>query len=197
MIKEDYDDIFSNGYFLEGTKVPVFVCELPPEIKQEIEVGVELCDKIENHPLKRLKQHSNEGKNSFQVSMPLPWFLNSFLFPYLVHLGKYYNYKCNKVLFDKMRGQINIQGLFNKEHDYGVWLNYAYEGDYNPEHNHPCLNAGVIYVENTESEPTVFKDGTKFYGKPGQVIIFPGYFRHGVGIKETLGRRLTIAFNLD
>ena len=196
MKKADYEDIFSNGYFLDGTKCPVYVCEVPQAIKQEIETGVELCDKIKDHPLKPLID-INESKISFQVSMPLPWFQNSFLFPYLIHLGKYYNYKCNNGSLEKNQRQISIQNLYSKEYDYGVWLNYAYQGDYTPLHNHPCRLVGIIYVENTVSDPTIFKDGIKFYGKPGQVAIFPGYFMHGVGIKETPGRRLTMAFNLE
>jgi hypothetical protein len=191
----EVENFFDNVNFFKKS-FPIMVCDLPPEIVEEIKECVILCDRIKDHRLAMLLNHKNAGHNSFQVSLPRSWFLESFLFPYLIKAGEYYFYKDSLNPSEKIR--IEIQDLNSNYFNYGVWLNYSFKGDFNNLHHHyPCYIVGVIYVENTSEEPTVFEDGFEFFGKPGQMIVFPGMYGHGVRVKKTLQRRLTIAFNLN
>ena len=190
----EVEELFNDASFFYK-RFPIMVCDLPLEIVEEIKDCVVLCDRIKDHRLAKLLDHKNAGHNSFQVSLPRSWFLESFLFPYLIKLGQQYFAKTNHDPSKKIR--IEIQNLNSNSFNYGVWLNYAFEGDFNRLHDHPSTLVGVIYVENTSEEPTIFEDGFEFFGKPGQIIILPGMYKHGVRVKKTEQRRLTIAFNLN
>ena len=187
----EVEKLFNDAIILYK-RFPIMVCDLPTEIVEEIKECVTICDRLKDHRLACLLNHKNPGNSSFQANVPRSWFLGSFLFPYLITAGQQYFYKTGST----SKKKVGIQNLDSSSFRYGVWLNYAFKGDYNNLHDHPSNIVGVIYVENTLEEPTFFEDGFEFHGKPGQMIVFPGIYKHGVTLKKTEQRRLTIAFNL-
>ena len=164
---------------------------LPQDILNEIQQWKFECDKIKNHPLKLLKQHDNVGtnKNDYQVSVPGNLIENSYWLAYTLRLsalifgGTHRNYYLRK-----------WDGHFD---NYDIWINYAYEGNYNPEHNHAGFLSGVIYLEN-KNDPTVFtKNNFKYYGKKGNMLIFPSETLHKVIEQKEQYERITFAFNIN
>lgn len=83
---------------------------------------------------------------------------------------------------------INMQGKLELE---SSWGQYYYVDDYHEIHDHyPNQWAFVYYVNTPEgSSPLVFVDsGKEFYGKAGQIIIFPGLIKHYVPPNKCEGR---------
>lgn len=175
---------------------PYLLCNLPEQIKQEVNNWVKECKKIKNHPLAELKSHENVGylevdekkHNSYQCSIPPQLIENSFWLAYTLRVcasywgGKHRNYKIMK-----------WDGHFD---GYDIWINFAYKGDDNPAHSHPGSISGVIYVQN-DGHPTVFPDfNTQYEGKNGTMILFPSKTPHYVQPKTSRQERITIAFNI-
>lgn len=190
--------LFEKFYFMGGTSLPVMVGRLPKEIiETEISCFVEEGNKIKNNPLYFLKEHKNFGENSFQVSVPPPFIETSFLMSFLNHLGEFFVSKTGCIPLDIIYRKIILRDNIGHFDRYDLWLNYAYLNDRNPPHTHSGLLSGVIYVKNTEQEPTHFtKDNISFHGKPGDIIIFPSNYEHEVRVKKIDNERITIAFNL-
>ena len=189
--------LFKDFYFLLGTTYPILVGTLPDKILEELQSFVVLCDQIKNHPLSFLKEHVNVGRNAYQVSLPTDLFENSFFMAFLIHYGEMYIHRTHKIPFEELKRNIVIRKNTNHYDSYDAWLNYAYLGNENPEHNHAGNLSGVVYIKNTTYEPTVFEDGVEFTGKVGDIILFPSFYKHGVRTKKIANERITLAFNLD
>jgi hypothetical protein len=81
--------------------------------------------------------------------------------------------------------------------NYDIWINYAYKGNYNPEHNHAGFLSGVIYLEN-RNDPTIFiKNNFEYCGKKGNMLIFPSETLHKVNKQIEQYERITFAFNIN
>ena len=164
---------------------------LPIEILEEIKQWKNECDKIKNHPLKLLKQHDNIGTNNndYQVSVPNNLIENSYWLAYVLRL-------CAKTLGGIHRDYYlrKWEGHFD---NYDIWINYSYKGNYNPEHNHAGFLSGVIYYENN-NDPTIFTENNfTYYGKKGNMILFPSNKLHTVEKQKEDYERITFAFNIN
>ena len=176
---------------------PIFVCDLPEQIYEEVKLWAEESKKIKNHPLSELKAHENVGylglngekHNSYQCSISPQLIENSYWLGYVLRLcskifgGNHRNYKIHK-----------WDGHFD---GYDVWVNFSYFGDDNPLHYHPAgVISGVIYVQNN-NHPIIFPDyNLKYDGKNGTMILFPSDVWHSVEKQETWQERISIAFNI-
>jgi hypothetical protein len=189
--------LFKDFYFIPNTKYPIMVGSMPEKILEELQSFVVSCDQIKNHPLRFLKEHSNMGRNAYQVSVPTHLFENSFFMAFLIHFGAVYTHRVLEVSFNDFKRGIRVRKNTNHFDGYDAWLNYAYTGSENPEHNHAGTLSGVAYIKNTSYEPTVFEDGVEFTGRTGDIILFPSVYMHGVKTKKTDNERITLAFNLD
>jgi hypothetical protein len=197
MKKIKTDKIFD--LFKENKKfnsLPIILTKLPEEIFNEILKIVENHRKIKEHKLNFLFEHYNAGYNSFQISVQKPVVETSFIFPYLITLGQFYFYIFNKISFEQSHRTILLRENVNHYDGYELWINYTEQGDENPPHKHSGHLTGVIYVKNTDNIPTVFNQKEKFYGKPGEIIIFPADLEHGVEKQIENFERITMSFNL-
>ena len=80
---------------------------------------------------------------------------------------------------------------------YDIWANFAYKGNYNPEHDHAGALSGVIYYKNKDLTPTHFPDDDVIYaGDEKTMIVFPNDTPHYVEKQVSTKERITIAFNL-
>ena len=178
---------FSVKHLKEGC--PVMVTELPIAIIEEIDSWVKYGREIQSHPLYMLKNHENNGKNSYQLSVPPRMVEESFWLALTLRLtailygGHHTDYRIRK-----------WDGHFNS---YDVWLNFSNKGDQNPIHRHAGSYSGVIYCENPDLHPIYFPDyDLEFSGERGTMIIFPSEVEHEVKEQLTDNERVTIAFNI-
>ena len=175
---------------------PFLICELPKEIKSEVNQWIRQAKKIKNHPLSALKAHQNFGyqsnkdiQNAYQCSLPINSIQNSFWLAYVLrvcafHWGGHDRDYCLR----EWRG--HYDGL-------DIWANFSYKGNGNPIHQHSGFISGVIYHKNN-NHPTIFPDYNKEYcGKNGTMILFSSDTRHYVDPQPYKGERTTIAFNIN
>jgi hypothetical protein len=186
--------MFKNFNFLpESDKL--LVGKMPDEIFLEISQFVKHCRKIKDHPLGHLYNHLNQGKNSYQISVPKPLLEQSFLFPYLIKLGEYYlkEHNINSNVLRPVRLRSNV----NHYDGYDCWINFTNKGDINPMHHHNGSLSGVIYYSNIDKCPTIFENGVNYIGKAQEIIIFPATLEHAVDTHVSDNERITLSFNLD
>jgi len=186
--------LFQKSIFLE--KVPVCSVNLPTDIFRELCLFTEQCRKIKDHNLSFLFEHYNEGKNTYQVSIPKPDIEKSFIMPYLISLGQFYLYAKKNISFEKSHRNVLLRENANHYDGYDLWINYTQRGDENPSHTHAGLFSGVIYIKNTETIPTIFDNKIKWFGRPGNIVIFPANLSHSVEKQEEDFERITMSFNL-
>jgi hypothetical protein len=191
------DDLFKDYNLVDKPGKKVVKGEIHPLIMKEIFGFLDVARQYKNHPLGFLRQHNNAGKNSYQISVPPPLFENSMTFPYVTLLGErvfsaFYNVR----LPDLLR-KISVNKQRNHFDSYDFWFNFAEKGSSNPIHTHSGVISSVLYISNTESEPTIFEDGFKYHGKPREIILFEADYPHYVEEKRTDGERITVSCNLE
>ena len=176
---------------------PVMIVKIPDLIMKEIDVWVDECKKIKEHPYAELKAHENVGyndkdgkkHNSYQTSVPRNLIEQSFWLAWTIRLitenwgdGYYhreYQLGTNHGHFD----------------GYDIWINFSYKGDDNPTHFHSGSISGVIYYKNHD-HATYFDDyDIKYGGYDGTMVLFPSCVRHHVKEQLLDEERITIAFN--
>ena len=176
---------------------PVMIVKIPDLIMKEIDVWVDECKKIKEHPYAELKAHENVGyndkdgkkHNSYQTSVPRNLIEQSFWLAWTIRLitenwgdGYYhreYQLGTNHGHFD----------------GYDIWINFSYKGDDNPTHFHSGSISGVIYYKNHD-HATYFDDyDIKYGGYDGTMVLFPICVRHHVKEQLLDEERITIAFN--
>lgn len=189
--------LFEDFTFEDEFKYPILIGKMPKEILDEIDYFVSECSKIKKHPLYFLRDHKNFGENTYQISVPPSLVENSFTFPFIVYAGQYFIHKKKGIEMKNLIRKILLRRNNSHFDGYDFWINYSYLGDNNPMHTHSGLLSGVIYVKNDSDEKTVFEDGFEFYGKRGDIILFPSDYNHGVLQKNNNTERITIAFNLE
>ena len=189
-------DLFSKNAVFED--VPVLVTTLPEEIFNEFKSFQEKCEEIRYSKFSFLREHINEGNNSYQVSVPKNLVEDSFAFAYLIYLGQYYLKKMDNISFEDSVRRIRLRQIEDHFDGYDLWINFSEKGSENPKHTHSGGKglSGVVYMSECET-PTIFDDKITFYGQPGQVVIFPASLYHSVPKQEELGTRVTFAFNLE
>ena len=176
---------------------PVMIAEIPDLIMKEIDVWVDECKKIKNHPLAELKSHENVGyighdgikHNSYQTSIPCNLIEQSFWLAWTIRL------------ITENWGDGHHRGFqLGKHHGhfdgYDIWTNFSYKGDDNPRHIHNGFISGVIYYKNHD-HATYFDDfDIKYDGYDGTMILFPSKVWHHVKEQISDEERITIAFNM-
>ena len=170
---------------------PIFATELPKEIIKEIDKWIIDCKKIKNHKLSYLKEHDNVGTdgNAYQVSIPKKHIDDGFFLSYLMRF-------CAKAFggFHRDYYMREHHGHFD---GYDIWANFAYKGNYNPEHDHAGALSGVIYYKNKDLTPTHFPNNSiKYGGDEKTMIVFPSNTIHFVEKQTSIKERITIAFNI-
>ena len=171
--------------------IPIFIIKLPKEIIEEIDKWIVDCKKIKEHKLSYLKQHDNVGTsgNAYQISIPKKHIDDGFFLSFLVRF-------CSKVFGGPHRDYYMREwsGHFD---GYDIWANFAYEGNYNEEHNHQGFLSGVIYHKNEDLTETIFPEhDIKYTGDEGTMALFPSKTIHKVEPQKSKKERITIAFNL-
>ena len=166
----------------------IHVVKLPDEVIAEIENWKVECDKIKNSPLRALKEHENTGtkSNFYQCSVPSHLVSDSWWLAFTLRAcaelfgGTHRNYYLTK-----------WDGHFD---NYDVWINYSYQGNFNPMHFHSGKISGVIYLNNEDD--TVFTE-YRHKGKKGEMILFPSTTLHSVDRQKKDYERITFAFNVN
>lgn len=199
--------LFSNFIFIqhEGRSTPVLLGQVPSVILKELHEFTAVCRGFKDHELGFLRNHVNGGTkgfgseagNSFQASVPANLVESSFLFPFLNHLGEFYISQTAKVAIEELNRRVQLRRHPGHFDGYDLWINFAYEGDENPEHNHGGSLSGVIYIDDPEQSPTHFENGMSYQGSPGDIVMFPAGYKHSVPMKTSDEERITFAYNLD
>jgi len=187
-------ELFKDFKFLND--IQAISGKLPEVIFNELKEFTEIHRKIKNHELNFLFEHYNAGLNSYQISVQKPYIETSFTFPFLIALGQFFLYKFYKTDFQDSHRKLLLRENVNHYDGYDLWINYTKEGDENPFHNHKGFLTGVIYIKNTEKNPTVFLNNMKYYGLPGEILIFPADLKHAVEKQTENTERITMSFNL-
>ena len=194
-VNEAVKQLFQKNAVFDG--VPVMVTSMPEELFEELKTFKDKCDNIKNSKFNFLREHVNEGENTYQVSVPNNLIEQSLIFPFIIHLGQYYLLKLDNISLDESRRRVTLRKVKNHFDGYDFWINYSNKGNANPKHFH-CGGkglSGIIYFTESQT-PTVFDDKINFYGSPGQVVIFPASLEHSVPEQEEIEERVTFAFNL-
>ena len=82
--------------------------------------------------------------------------------------------------------------------DNDFWINYANKGDTNPIHQHAGDVSCVVYVKNTQDNPTYLKwynNKINYECEDGHIIMFPSDMQHWVEEKITDEERITGSVN--
>lgn len=197
-MNEKTAQLFEDFNFLANTQHPILAGRLPEKILEEVLAFIPVCDQYKNHPLSFLRELDNGGNNNYQVSIPPPVLESSFFMAFLNCLGEVFVSRVRDVPIRRLNRRLAIKRTKNHFSGYHVWLNYAYKNNFNQLHDHAnAILSGVVYLKNTGQDPTIFADNVKFVGTVGDIIIFPGEYRHFVDIKQTDTERITLAFNLE
>ncbi len=177
---------------------PVMIAKIPDLIMKEIDVWVDECKKIKNHPLAELKSHENVGyngydglkHNSYQTSIPCNLIEQSFWLAWTIRLiTKYWGDEYHHREYQLLKHYGHFDG-------YDIWINFSYKGDDNPTHGHAGSISGVIYYKNHD-HATYFDDyDIKYDGYDGTMVMFPSDVLHHVKEQLLDEERITIAFNV-
>jgi hypothetical protein len=188
-------ELFKDFKFLNN--IQAISGKLPEVIFNELKEFTEIHRKIKNHELNFLFEHYNAGLNSYQISVQKPFVEASFTFPFLIALGQFFLYKYYKIPFQDTHRKLLLRENVNHYDGYDLWINYTKEGDENPFHNHGGFLTGVIYIQNTEKNPTIFLNNVKHHGLPGEILMFPADLKHAVEKQIENTERITMSFNLN
>lgn len=194
---EDISKLFKDFYFLSNTTQPVLVGKLHPQLINELDYFTYVCSTIKSQPLYFLKNHSNVGKNKFQVSVPTNILQDSFLFAFIIHLGEYFIRLTEGVEIEEFNRRVVVRKNDSHFDTYDFWVNFIESNDYNDWHTHAGYCSGVIYADNAIGLPTLFLNNTLYNGQKGDIILFPSCLPHSVGRNESDKTRISYAFNLD
>ena len=81
---------------------------------------------------------------------------------------------------------------------YDIWMNFTYQGDDNPLHNHAGDLSSIIYVKDQDCQPTIFPSANYIHEpKDGEMLIFPAHLQHEVKMKLTESERISVSYNLN
>lgn len=188
--------LFEEFSFIQNTDI--LVGKLPEKIIYEIDSMVEYCNNIKNDELSYLREHINGGKNKYQISVPPPIIDNSYILPFLNHMGELYVSEVNDLSYEDVWRKVVLRRHFGHFDGYDFWINYSYINDINPTHSHAGSLSGVIYIKNENNEETIFPEiDFSYCGKKGDIIMFPSELKHQVDRKQTTDERITIAYNMN
>ena len=157
--------------------------------------------------LLKFLNHINVGTdhNTYQTGIPKKYIDNSFFLGYVIHLAELYLETTNQPQKTNPDGSKGGYGRTTsmKEADghydgYDIWMNFTYQGDDNPLHNHAGDLSSIIYVKDEDCQPTIFPSA-KYTHEPkeGEMLIFPAHLQHEVKMKLTESERISVSYNLN
>ena len=171
---------------------PVVIAKIPDLIMKEIDVWVEECEKIKEHPyaaLKNLEEKTLEN-DFYRLRVPDSLIEESFWLPWTLKLCSIY------VGNNTTAADFSVALLHNGCRSWGVWTNFYQRGNRLSDHIHDGDLSGVIYCKNHD-HPTFFSDYDIGYeGIDGTMILFPSNTIHHVKEQLSDEERITISFNI-
>lgn len=196
------DEIFSDVTLIGETPNLIMATQMPDKIFDEVKGWIEPCRAIKDDEYGQLLFHHNvgTGHNSFQTPVPRQLVDTSYFLGYILHFAELYlrstqTHELNNMIMPRRAHLRNFPGHY---YGYDLWVNFAYQGDDNPEHNHGGSLSSIIYIQDEDKQPTYFPALDYYHESvPGQILLFPAFLRHSVSEKETESERLTASFNLD
>jgi hypothetical protein len=198
MIMKTLEEIFNDVTLIGQTPNLIISTQLPDRIYQDILSWVEPCREIKDDEFAQLLNHVNVGTNhnTYQTSIPRKFIDNSFFLGYLINFGNVYLQAANIPASEQR--PVHLRNYSGHYDGYDIWMNFTYKGDDNPLHNHAGSLSGILYVKDSDGQPTHFPYiNYTHQGKEGELIIFPSHLQHFVEIKQTDSERITVSFNLD
>jgi len=184
---------------------PIMVTSVPKLIMDELDIWVDDCRKIKDHPLSELKSHENAGteNNTFQTSVSTNLVENSFWLAWVLRLTAKYFLDEGDSIYDSWgealtpHRTLKLRKWDGHFDNYDVWTNFSYKGNYNPTHFHNGFVSGVLYYKNHE-HPTIFEDnGIGYVGHDRTMVLFKSDVVHRVEPQTLDEERITIAFNIE
>jgi hypothetical protein len=193
------EEIFNDITLIGQTPNLIISSQLPDRIYQDVLSWIEPCREIKDDEYTKLLNFANVGtdNNSYQTAIPRRFIDNSFFLGYILNLGKLYFSATNESLSNLPR-PVHLRSYPGHYDGYDIWMNFTYKGDRNPIQSHSSSLFGIIYLKNSENEPTNFPTiNYSHHGKDGEIILFPSHLQHSVDMKETDSERIIVSFNLD
>lgn len=170
---------------------PVMIAKIPDLIMEEIDVWVEECKKIKEHPYAELKslRHKNLENDYFRINVSESLVKESFCLPWILKLCSVY--------VGNNTSDIDFKIIIdNGSLSWGVWTNFYQKGNYLSDHCHMGDLSAVIYYKNHD-HPTFFNDyDVSYKGVNGTMILFPSDTLHHVKEQLSDEERITISFNI-
>lgn len=193
------EEIFDNVTLIGQTPNLIARVKMPDRIFNEVKGWIEPCRAIKDDEYAELLNHYNvgTGHNSYQTAIPRRLIDNSFFFGYILNFGQLYLQAAN-LHGGQDRRAVHLRSYPGHYDGYDIWMNFTYEGDDNPEHNHAGSLSGIIYIKDEDCQPTNFPK-INYVHKPeeGEMLLFPSHLVHSVDVKKTESERITASFNLD
>jgi len=183
-------NIFKDVSYIDKSKV-ILKHKIPTELFKEIKLFVNKANKKRKSKYAFLLNHLNSGKNDYQISVDTDVFEKSFMLGYLIKLGEHY-----RDLKPEER-RIRIRRITNHFDHYDFWINFTEKNSINREHAHPGTLSGVIYYTDCYGYPTKFNNGTNYFGKSKDLLLFPSSLEHQVKKYKDNKTRITLSFNLE
>lgn len=199
MIMKTLKEIFNDVTLIGQTPNLIATTQLPDRIYQDVLSWIEPCRAIKDDEYGELLNHINVGTNhnSYQTAIPRKFIDNTFFFGYLLNFAKIYLEAANLASPEDHR-RVHLRNYPGHYDGYDIWMNFTYKGDDNPLHNHAGSLSGILYVKDSDGQPTNFPAiNYVHYGKEGELILFPSHLMHSVDVKQTDSERITVSFNLD
>lgn len=197
------EEIFNDVTLIGETPNLIMKVQLPDKIFDEVKSWIEPCRAIKDDDYGILLNHRNvgTGHNSYQTGIPKKYIDNSFFLGYVIHLAELYlkttNHPNRGPMGDYNRA-VAMRDNVGHYDGYDIWMNFTYQGDDNPLHNHAGDLSSIIYVKDEDCQPTIFPTANYTHEpKEGEMLIFPAHLQHEVKMKLTESERISVSYNLN
>ena len=193
------EEIFDDVTLIGQTPNLILRVKMPDRIFNEVKGWIEPCRAVKDDEYAELLNHYNvgTGHNSYQTAIPRKLIDNSFFFGYILNFGQLYLRAAN-LPGGQDRRAVHLRNYPGHYDGYDIWMNFTYEGDDNPLHNHAGSLSGIIYIKDEDCQPTNFPKINYVHDpEEGEMLLFPSHLMHSVDVKKTESERITASFNLD
>ena len=121
-------------------------------------------------------------------------------------------HKVIKVIDHHLRAYCSELNYSMRDYKLSTWFSLFKKGNYAHIHHHGSVDiAGVYYYKTNENDSDLFfnsplpfrdcfqKDSNPIHHKPipGKILLFPGWFRHGVRTSTSDSDRISLSFNIQ
>ena len=193
------EEIFDDVTLIGQTPNLILRVKMPDRIFNEVKGWIEPCRAVKDDEYAELLNHYNvgTGHNSYQTAIPRKLIDNSFFFGYILNFGQLYLRAAN-LPGGQDRRAVHLRNYPGHYDGYDIWMNFTYEGDDNPLHNHAGSLSGIVYIKDEDCQPTNFPKINYVHDpEEGEILLFPSHLMHSVDVKKTESERITASFNLD